>query len=273
MAEYQQLPPDEKVSYGERSTWIQPGIFQLPEDNPRRIAYMEQARERIGGTAPLQSGFNLHADQKLLNIPHGADYFETQVSGLLGILGLQQTKAYRERQFNEEARMFGIDEAFRRDQLREQQRQFGLTFPEQQRQFGETLGQQQRQFDIQAQLNAAQTLSSLRAQGPSSEAELALFRQALGIPTGIPSEVSFEDILGMQQQPAGIAPAGGFAGTRVNLPLGGTLTGSQFARAASSPSGAGRLVSFAKAAGDPTLLERTASALLPTGFRGVGTGL
>ena len=169
----------------------------------------------------------------LMNIPYGADYYPSQVSGLLGILGLQQTG-----------------------------RQFGLTFPE-----------QQRQFDIEAQLNAARTLSGLRAQGPSSEAELALFRQALGIPTGIPGEVSFEDILGMQPQRAGIAPAGGFAGTRVNLPLGGTLTGSQFARAASSPSGAGRLVSFAKAAGDPTLLERTAGALLPTGFRGVGTGL
>jgi len=180
----------------------------------------------------------------LMNIPYGADYYPSQVSGLLGILGLQQAG-----------------------------RQFGLTFPEQQRQFGLTLGQQQRQFETQAQLNAARTLSSLRAQGPSSEAELALFRQALGIPTGIPGEVSFEDILGMQPQRAGIAPAGGFAGTRVNLPLGGTLTGSQFARAARSPSGAGRLVSFAKAAGDPTLLERTAGALLPTGFRGVGTGL
>ncbi len=176
-----------------------------------------------------------------LNVPFGADFLSPTL-GLQGILaGLQ-----------------------------EQGRQFDITQPEQVSQFGQTLGEQGRQFDIGALFNAAMSLAGLRAQGPQSAAELAFAQAGIGLPAIGGSAQNIEGLLGATTRGATGQTQFSAGGQGINIP--NTLGGQQLAQLQGNPNLAGTLQSFAQAAGNPDILQRSLSALLPSGFQGVGSG-
>ncbi len=184
-----------------------------------------------------------------LNVPFGADFLSPTL-GLQGILA----------QLQEQGRQFDIAQPLQEDILAEQQRQFGLTF-----------GEQGRQFNTSALFNAAQSLASLRAQGPQSAAELAFAQAGLGLPAIGGSAQNIAGLFGAATRGAGGQTTFGAGGQMIDIP--NTLGGAQLSQLQGNPNLAGTLQSFAQASGNPDLLSRSLAALLPSGFQGVGSGL
>lgn len=199
-----------------------------------------------------------------VNVPYGSDYLDPTLALYATMLGLASNEKTFGLGLNEDARQFDA-------QLAELARQFGLTFPEEQYQFRAGLGENQRQFNVNTVMNAAGALANLYAQGPYSAAELAFRKAGMGLPA----------IGGDQADAAGLFTAAtrgasgnstfAAGGQRIGIP--NTLSGRQMAQLQGDPNLSGVVQSLAKAAGNPDIINRSAAALVPSGYRDIAGGL
>lgn len=239
----------------------------------------------------------------VLNQPFGADFFEPTLNATVDLVAIEQQKVQFEaqlaestRQFNEqlaiERQQFGDQLALQRDQfgldeqsLAEQIRQFDAQQGEAIRQYNQNLefqraqfdfnvqtqqqqfGEQQRQFDVSSGLDMAQVIARLRA-NPASAAELAILQGAI-VPGAGGVNARATDLAGGGAAP-GVANSVFTTGNQ-SLSLPGTFSGAQLQNLQSNPDLASNLDSFAKAARDPNLFQRSVDALIPAGFGGVGS--
>lgn len=142
---------------------------------------------------------------------------------------------------------------------------------QQKEQFEATLGQTDRHFGANTLLSAGQALANLYAQGPQSAAELAFLQGGQGFPAIGGGRAAIESLIGSATRGATGSTSVDFPGGQgVSIP--NTLGGTQMQGLQSNPNLAGVLESYAKAAGNPDLYARSIASLVPSAFRGMGSG-
>lgn len=211
------------------------------------------ANGTVAPTAPVSAAAPPPGQAPVLNVPYGSDYLDPTLALYAQMLGLASNE-----------KTFGLG-------LAEDQRQFNLQFPESQRQFNQTLGLNQQQFGVNTLMDAAKYLANLYAQGPMSAAELAFYQSGLGFPAIGGSSAAAQDLIGAATRGATGNTTFSAGGQAVNIP--NTLSGAQLRGLQGNPNAAGVIQSFAKAAGNPDIYQRSFNALIPSGYTGTGGGL
>lgn len=125
---------------------------------------------------------------------------------------------------------------------------------------------QNQQFQQTARQAAAEALARLYANGPASAAELAFLNAGQGFPAIGGSASAIADLIRSSTFGASNPDATLAFGNGQSVSIPSTLGGQALARLQADPNLAGVIESFAKAAGNPDILTRSARAALPAGF-------